>query len=63
MGTIRSRDGRMTNLSTKKDSLIVDFTYSVKWSETSTPFERRMDKFSRYSFLPQHLEVGLGFMV
>lgn len=38
--------------------MIVDFTYSVKWKETTIPFERRMEKYSRYSFLPQHLEVG-----
>ena len=40
------------------DSVIVDYTYSVKWRETTTPFDKRMDKYSRYSFLPQHLEVG-----
>ena len=39
------------------DSMIVDFTYSVKWKETTIPFDKRMDKYSRYSFLPQHLEV------
>ena len=39
------------------DSMIVDFTYSVKWMETTIPFEKRMEKYSRYSFLPQHLEV------
>lgn len=42
---------------TEGDSMIVDFTYSVKWKETTIPFERRMEKYSRYSFLPQHLEV------
>lgn len=35
-----------------------EFTYSVKWRETDTPYEKRMDKYRRYSFLPQHLEVG-----
>ena len=34
-----------------------EFTYSVKWLETDTPYEKRMDKYRRYSFLPQHLEV------
>ena len=42
---------------TEGDSVIVDFTYAVKWRETTVPFERRMDKYSRYSFLPQHLEA------
>ncbi|KAK9822258.1 hypothetical protein WJX81_008337 [Elliptochloris bilobata] len=42
---------------TEGDSVIVDFTYAVKWRETTVPFERRMDKYSRYSFLPQHLEI------
>ena len=42
---------------TEGDSVIVDFTYAVKWRETAVPFERRMDKYSRYSFLPQHLEA------
>ena len=42
---------------TEGENTIVDYTYSVKWRETATPFERRMDKYSRYSFLPQHLEV------
>jgi hypothetical protein len=42
------------------EGTIVDYTYSVKWRESATPFERRMDKYSRYSFLPQHLEVRLA---
>ena len=42
---------------TNGDKIIVDYTYSVNWREGSTPYERRMEKYSRYSFLPQHLEV------
>ncbi|KAK9810322.1 hypothetical protein WJX72_008660 [[Myrmecia] bisecta] len=42
---------------TEGDNIIVDYTYSVKWRETTTPYERRMEKYSRYSFLPQHLEI------
>lgn len=42
---------------TNGDKIIVDYTYSVMWRETNTPFEKRMEKYSRYSFLPQHLEV------
>ena len=39
-----------------------EFTYSVKWRETETPFDKRMDKYRKYQFLPQHLEVSLcGF--
>ena len=28
--------------------------------ETDIPYARRMDKYAKYSFLPQHLEVGAG---
>ena len=35
----------------------VEFSYSVKWKETHILFDRRMEKYSRYSFLPQHLEI------
>lgn len=34
-----------------------EFTYTVKWKETDTPFENRMDKFSQTSSLPHHLEI------
>ncbi|DBA96073.1 TPA: Transmembrane 9 superfamily member 2 [Trebouxia sp. C0004] len=42
---------------TEGDNIIVDYTYSVKWKSTPTPYEKRMDKYSKYSFLPQHLEI------
>eukprot|EP00873_Tetraselmis_striata_P026587 jgi/Tetstr1/446851/TSEL_034329.t1 len=42
---------------TEEEGVTVDFSYSVKWKQTRVPFERRMDKYSRYSFLPQHLEI------
>lgn len=42
---------------TDQDSATVEFSYSTKWKPTSIPFERRMEKYSRYSFLPQHLEI------
>ncbi|KAL0905347.1 hypothetical protein M5K25_023759 [Dendrobium thyrsiflorum] len=35
----------------------VDFSYSVSWKKTDIPFERRMDKYSRISSMPQHLQV------
>jgi transmembrane 9 superfamily protein 1 len=42
-----------------EDSAVAaEFTYSVTWRETDTPYEKRMDKYRRYSFLPQHLEVS-----
>lgn len=43
----------------KKDDMTVpaEFTYSVKWTETNTPWDQRMDKYRRYQFLPAHLEV------
>mmetsp|Transcript_19467 Transcript_19467/g.31871 ORF Transcript_19467/g.31871 Transcript_19467/m.31871 type:complete len:596 (-) Transcript_19467:424-2211(-) len=35
----------------------VEFSYSIKWSESPVRFEDRMEKYSKQSFLPQHLEV------
>lgn len=35
----------------------VEFFYSTKWKETTIPFERRMEKYSKLSSLPHHLEV------
>ncbi|CAA6664728.1 unnamed protein product [Spirodela intermedia] len=35
----------------------VEFSYTVKWKETTTPFEKRMDKYSQLSSLPRHLEI------
>ena len=34
-----------------------EFTYSAKWRETDITFDKRMDKYRRNQFLPQHLEV------
>ena len=34
-----------------------EFMYSVKWKETETPFEKRMEKYSMSSSLPHHLEI------
>ena len=42
---------------TTGDSLKVQFSYSIKWKQTKTTYEHRMDRYSRYSFLPQHLEI------
>ncbi|KAK2430726.1 Endomembrane protein 70 protein family [Trifolium repens] len=35
----------------------VDFTYSVKWTETDIPFEKRLEKYSQTSTLSHHLEI------
>lgn len=35
----------------------VEFTYSVRWKDTEKPFDRRIEKYAKYSFLPQHLEI------
>ena len=42
---------------TEPESVTADFSYSVKWKPSTIPYEKRMDKYSRYSFLPQHLEI------
>ncbi|KAK3255051.1 Transmembrane 9 super member 2 [Cymbomonas tetramitiformis] len=42
---------------TEGDEVKVVFSYSVKWKETTTTYDHRMAKYSRYSFLPQHLEI------
>nr|ABK25212.1 unknown [Picea sitchensis] len=54
--TVRT-DPNFTVDITEDKEIEVDFTYSVKWVETQTPFERRMDKYSKSSSLPQHLEI------
>ena len=52
-----STDPKKTRDITGEEAQVVDFTYSAKWEETQIPFDRRMQKYSKYSFLPQHLEV------
>ncbi|KAK4774948.1 hypothetical protein SAY86_009883 [Trapa natans] len=42
---------------TEDKEVDVEFMYTVKWKETSTPFEKRMDKYSQSSSLPHHLEI------
>ena len=42
---------------TEDKEVEVEFQYSVKWKETEKPFEKRMEKYAKYSFLPQHLEI------
>lgn len=35
----------------------VEFSYSAKWKETEIPFDKRMDRYSKSSSMPQHLEI------
>jgi len=35
----------------------VKFTFSAKWLPSKRTFEKRMEKYQKYSFLPQHLEI------
>jgi MFS family permease len=34
-----------------------EFSYAVTWRETATTFSKRMDKYRKYQFLKQHLEI------
>jgi len=42
---------------TSASEMEVEFSYSVKWRETKVTFEHRMDRYARYSFLKEHLEI------
>ena len=42
---------------TEDKEIDVEFSYTVKWKETDTPFEKRMDKYSQVSSMPRHLEI------
>ncbi|RZR81545.1 hypothetical protein BHM03_00007799 [Ensete ventricosum] len=42
---------------TEDRDIKAEFLYSVKWKETATPFEKRMEKYSQTSSLPHHLEI------
>lgn len=42
---------------TEDKSVDADFTYTVKWRETKTSFDKRMDKYSHSSSQPHHLEI------
>lgn len=50
-------DPQKTRDITEGDSFDIDYSYSVKWKPVAIKFSDRMDRYSRYSFLPQHLEV------
>ncbi|CAL0329857.1 unnamed protein product [Lupinus luteus] len=42
---------------TEDKEVDAEFLYTVKWKETDIPFEKRMEKYSQSSSLPNHLEI------
>lgn len=42
---------------TEDKDVDLEFSYSVSWKKTDIPFEKRMDKYSKSSSMPQHLEI------
>ncbi|KAG4139211.1 hypothetical protein ERO13_D07G177200v2 [Gossypium hirsutum] len=54
--TVRSDPNSLVDL-TQDEPVNVDFMYTVKWKETETPFEKRMDKYSQSSSMPHHLGI------
>lgn len=53
---VRTDNNAMVDLTEDKE-IDVDFFYSVKWKETDTPFERRMDLYQQSSATAHHLEI------
>ncbi|KAK9278312.1 hypothetical protein L1049_027877 [Liquidambar formosana] len=53
---VRTDPNALADLTEDKE-VNVEFMYTVKWKETNTPFENRMDKYSQSSSLPHHLEI------
>ncbi|CAI8586084.1 unnamed protein product [Vicia faba] len=53
---VRNEPNAVVDL-TEDREVNVDFTYSVKWTETDIPFEKRLEKYSQTSSLSHHLEV------
>ncbi|KAL4352212.1 hypothetical protein GQ457_06G026320 [Hibiscus cannabinus] len=54
--TVQSDPNAVVDL-TGGEPVDVGFMYTVKWKETNTPFEKRMEKYSMSSSLPHHLEI------
>ncbi|GAV58450.1 EMP70 domain-containing protein [Cephalotus follicularis] len=54
--TVQSDPNAVVDLTEDKE-VNVEFMYTVKWKETETSFEKRMDKYSQSSSLPHHLEI------
>ncbi|PQQ15425.1 transmembrane 9 superfamily member 3 [Prunus yedoensis var. nudiflora] len=53
---VRTDPNALVDLTEDKE-VDVEFMYTVKWKETTTPFDKRMDKYSQSSSLPHHLEI------
>ncbi|CAL9179669.1 unnamed protein product [Musa hybrid cultivar] len=54
--SVHTDPNSLADLTEDKD-IEASFFYSVKWKETTTPFENRMNKYSQTSSLPHHLEI------
>ncbi|CAD5177937.1 unnamed protein product [Musa acuminata subsp. malaccensis] len=54
--TVHTDPNSVADLTEDKD-IEAEFLYSVKWKETTMPFEKRMEKYSQSSSLPHHLEI------
>ncbi|XP_074579396.1 transmembrane 9 superfamily member 2-like [Curcuma longa] len=54
--TVQSRPTALVDLTEDRD-IEVEFTYSAKWKETKTTYEKRMEKYSQTSSQPHHLEI------
>ena len=50
-------DATNFTLLTEDKATKLELFYSVKWKETATPFERRMEKYSMASHLPHHVKI------
>lgn len=48
---------QVVDVSEGVDAVSAEFTYSVAWKQTSVEYEDRMDKYRKYQFLKQHLEI------
>eukprot|EP00879_Flechtneria_rotunda_P020572 GHRR01021647.1.p1 GENE.GHRR01021647.1~~GHRR01021647.1.p1 ORF type:complete len:567 (+),score=108.98 GHRR01021647.1:104-1804(+) len=57
VSTTAGADPKKTRDITSGDSADVEFSYSVSWRPTTVLFDDRMDRYTRFSFLPQHLEI------
>lgn len=53
---VRTDPNALLDLTEDKE-VNLELMYTVKWKETSIPFDKRMDKYSQSSSLPHHLEI------
>uniref|UniRef100_A0A5B6ZW78 Transmembrane 9 superfamily member n=2 Tax=Davidia involucrata TaxID=16924 RepID=A0A5B6ZW78_DAVIN len=53
---VRTHPQYMVDL-TEDEEVDVEFMYTIEWRKTSTPFEKRMEKYFQYSLLPHLLEI------